>query len=301
MLLWNLPPNKNSTNVNPEFTALVIAAMRIFAPLLEYLQWYPFIGSSDTPRKASTATGGQFRALNADYPDNKTNIDTGLMQLMVLGDKIQMDRAYERRSQDIGGIYTRELERIAKQIALALQYAVIRGSSSDANSINGILNQLPAGRTYTHSVAVNSEAGVRSLVEKIRYGVDETPGANFICMDSQLKNAISTYADKLMVGFQTELGKQIMTIADVPVVTAGKNAAGVRALPWTPSSASSTTSVIIGYSGEQAGIAMGSNIGVEVRDEGLVGNFYRTSVELDLDMDVLDDEAVYVISGIPGA
>ncbi len=301
MKLWELPASKNNKNVDPAFTALVVAAMRRVAPLLEYAEFYSFIGSSDTPRKSSGASGGQFRALNSDFPDNRTDITRGLLQLATFGDKIQMDQAYERREQDIGSIFTRELERVGEMIGRGLQYAMIRASASDPNSFNGILNQIPSGRTMTHAVAVNNEAGVRALVEKIRYAVDETPGANFILMDSQLKNAISTYADKIMVGFVTELGRQIMTVADVPVVIAGKNASGIRALPWTPSSASSTTSVIVGYSGEQAGVAFGSNVGIEVRDQGLVGTHYETSIEVDVDLDVLNDEALYVISGIPGA
>ncbi len=300
MKLFAMGAGAESGNENAAQRTLVIDQMRMHAPLIDLIEFYQMSGNADTPRKASGASGGRMRAIDNDFPDNKATPEFGSVALTVFGDLIQVDQAHVRRGIDLASARLRELKAYGRDLGKNFQNLIVNGDSANPNEFNGIKAQMPAARKTAFGYGVNTEALIRDLVQAIFLGIDDTPNACAIIMDAQLKSSISKYSDKIITAFTNELGKQVLSINGVQLVVAGKKPDGTRVLPWNPADSASETSVLIMYSGEEDGFAFASNSGLEVRDLGLVGSHWDTTCELDVDADLLDDSALYEITGIKG-
>lgn len=307
MKFFDLGGHPETGQDNQALRAVVIRQLTDWCPLLSYLEFYPVVGNADKPLKSSTATGGGARALNADYPDNQVSPEFGDIALKIFGGKIEVDDAYVRRlagnanAKALGGLRARELSQFARRMAQALQYAIVNNSSEgDALKWDGMLASVPAGRTNSFNDTLSEKAKIEKLVEKIVLGItDVVGGATFVLMDNQVLTKLSTLGMGYIGTAQNELGRQVKTIMDVPIVVAGYGSvANSRVLPWTSGAAGNATKIIIGRSSEQGDIAFASNVGLVVKDLGLVGPHHTTTVEFDIDMEILNDESIYVIDEI---
>jgi hypothetical protein len=287
---------------------LLVAELRQWCPLLDYMEFYQMVGSSDKPLKESTATGGEHRNVNAPFPDNVVDPDYADIALKIFGGKIMVDDAHVRRhagdkAMGLASLRLRELKKFGRRVGQNMQYAVVNNTTvGDARRWDGILASLPAGRTASLSDTLATDDKVKKLVEKIAYGVSDIPGgAAFILMDAGVRSRLSTLGMGYVQLGMNELGTQVQTIENVPVVMAGYNSAGARVLPWTSGVGGNATKVIIGRSSEQADIAFASNVGLVVKDLGLIDPHWTTKVEFDIDMEILSDESICVIDEIQAA
>lgn len=306
MKFFDLGGNQETGQDNQAQRAVVAAEIATWCPLINYLEFYQMVGNADRPVKDSTATGGDARDINATFPDNQIDPAYGDISLKIYGGKIQVDDAHQRRFASdnamvaLGGLRLRELKKFSRRLAQNLQYAIVNNSSS-GNPLrwDGLLASLPSGRSSSLNDTLASKEKVEKLIEKIVLGITDIPGgAQFILADAVVISRLSTYGMGLVQLGMNELGQQVQTIAGIPLVSAGYNAAGARVLPWTSGTAGNATKVILGRSGEQADIAFASNVGLVVKDLGLDHPHWTTTVEFDIDMEILNDESIYVIDEI---
>lgn len=306
MKFFDLGGNPETGQDNQAQRAVVAAEIGTWCPIINYLEFYPVVGNADRPVKDSTATGGDSRDINATFPDNQIDPAYGDIALKIYGGKIQVDDAHSRRFAadatmvGLGGLRLRELKKFSRRLAQNLQYAIVNNSSS-GNPLrwDGLLASLPSGRSASLNDTLASKEKVEKLIEKIVLGITDIPGgAQFILADAAVISRLSTYGMGLVQLGMNELGQQVQTLAGIPLVNAGYNAAGARVLPWTSGTGGNATKVIIGRSSEQADIAFASNVGLVVKDLGLVHPHWTTTVEFDIDMEILNDESIYVIDEI---
>ena len=307
MKFYDLGGNPESGQDNQVQRTLVTRQLQTWCPLLEYLEFYPVIGNADKPLKSSTATGGGSRALNATYPDNLIDPELGDISLKIFGGKVQVDDAHTRRfagalaAKALGGLRSREISQFSRRMGQALQYAIVN-STSDGNPLkwDGLLASVPAGRTSSFNDTLATKEKIEKLLEKIVLGITDIPGgATFVLMDNQVLSRLSTLGMGYVGTAKNELGVQIETIMNVPIVIAGYGSvANSRVLPWTSGAAGNATKIIIGRSSEQGDIAFASNVGLVVKDLGLQHPHWTTTVEFDIDMEILNDESIYVIDEI---
>lgn len=287
---------------------LIIAELRQWFPLIDYLEFYQMIGSSDKPLKDSTASGGDERDLNQAFPDNVVDPSYGDMTLKIFGGKIQVDDAHVRRHAGdatlaLASLRLREIKKFARRMAQNFQYAVVNNDSAGAPlKYDGLLASVPAGRTVSHNDTIATDDKLKALVEKIALGISDIPGgAGFIMMDAAVRSRLSTLGIGYVQLGLNELGTQVNTIENTPIVIAGYSASNAKVLPWTSGAGGNATKIIIGRSSEAADIAFASNVGLVVKDLGLIDPWWTTKVETDIDMEILNDESIYVIDEIQAA
>lgn len=305
MKLFELGGSPESGQDNAAQRALIQNELLKWCPILAYCEFYPIVGSADKPLKASSATGGSERAINDTFAEDVADPIYGDVSLKIYGGKILVDDAHVRRHAgdkylELASLRLREMKQWARRVGQNLQYAIFNNAtSSDAKKWNGIMTQVPASRVASLSASIATAANVGTLIEKIRLGIADVPGgAQFVAMDAIVLSKISSYAAGLVQMGVNELGQQVSTIDRVPILVSGYNAAGTRVLPWTTGGSSNATKVVIGRSSEQADIAFISNTGLVVKDLGLIHPHWTTSVEMDIDCVLLNDEAVYVIDEV---
>jgi len=309
MLLRDLGNTPETGQENQAQRALIMAQLEQWCPLLPYMQFYQITGSADTPLKTSTATGGVERVVNTAFPDNVVDPEYGALSLKIFGGKIMVDDAHVRRHAGdpkvaLASLRLREINQFARRVGQNLMWAVVNNNSSGApEKWDGILQQIPSGRTASHSDTLSTDAKTKALIEKMALGVAEVVGGGaFILADAQVIAKISSYASGVVQLGLNQLGQQVKLFqGEVPIITAGYNAAGTRVLPWTSGTGSNATKIIIGRSSEAADIAFASNVGLVVKDIGMVDPHWTTKVEFDIDMDILSDESIYVIDEIQAA
>lgn len=287
---------------------LISAEMRKWCPLLDYLEFYQMVGSSDKPLKESSATGGKLRDVNEAWPDNVIDPEYGDVMLKIYGDKIQVDDAHVRRHAGdprmvLASLRLREIKKWARRVGQNLMYGIVNNSAAaNPKAWDGLVAALPAGRTTSLNDTIATDDKLKVLVEKIAYGISDIPGgAGFILMDAGVRSRLSTLGMGYVQLGMNELGTQVNTIENTPIVVAGYNSAGARVLPWTSGTGGNATRIIIGRSSEAADIAFASNVGLVVKDLGLIDPHWTTKVEFDIDMEILNDEAVYVIDEVRAA
>ena len=293
---------------NPAQRSLVIQQLYKWCPILQYLEFYQMQGAADKPLKTSSATGGEERGINTAFADNVTDPDLGEITLKIYGGKIQVDDANVRRyagnaavkAEGLASLRLREIKKFMRRVGQNFQYAIVNNSaSSDARKWNGLLNQIPTGRTVSHSDTLADNTKTAAFLEKLEMAIQDIPGgAQFILADSKVIARCSSYAATLFGTSQNELGRQVKTFSDIPIIPSGYSANGTKVLPFTSGTGSNASKVIVGRSGEQTDIACASNVGVVVKDLQLIDPFWTTKVEWDFDMDILDDESIYVIDEI---
>ncbi|MCZ7556793.1 MAG: hypothetical protein M5R41_10380 [Bacteroidia bacterium] len=305
MKFFDLGNTPETGQENQQQRSLISAELRQWCPLLDYMEFYQIVGSADKPLKDSTATGGEHRDLNAPFPDNIVDPDYADIALKIFGGKIQVDDAHVRRHAGdkalaLATLRLREMKKWARRVGQNLQYAVVNNTTvGDTRRWDGMLASLPAGRTTSLSDTLATDDKVKKLVEKIAYAVSDIPGgAQFIIMDSGVRSRLSTLGMGYVQLGMNELGTQVRSIENVPIVIAGYSSSGARVLPWTSGAGANATKVIVGRSGEQQDIAFASNVGLVVKDLGLIDPHWTTKVEFDIDMEILSDESIYVIDEI---
>ncbi len=290
----------------------VIAAMISRSSVLTVAEFYSIIGNADYNRKVSDASGGKFRGLDTDFADNKITPKWATPALKILGDKVQVDRAHERRGQDVASVRSRDLLSFARDLGKTFQNYFFNGDTGvSAEQFDGLKVQMPAAQKLTAATdgfqltAGNSDSAVKSqqeymeLLDKLIEQVDG--GAQAIFMDGVTIARTTNVARGHIEWTKNEFGVPVAFYNQVPILPSGFDKAGNRVLPHNEvvgASGPSCTSVYAVRFGEAADLSLSTNIGVEVKDLGLVGVHYTHSVELDLDLVVLNDKAMARLEGV---
>lgn len=298
MLLREISGGSTADNADAAKQALVLATMELYAPVLRFAQFYSAPGNADAPRKADTTSGGTNRAIDDDYPENNVTPDFGSVTLAIFGDEVRTDRAHVRRGETIEQVRVRSIESFAKNLGKNLQYQIFNGNATtNALQMNGILT---LATKSSQLISFGSVCNTSTTAVQLAYAIknaclDISGGAEFIAMPQGVLSTLSANVTSLVTYAPNALGGFIPSIDGIPIVISGKDSQGNDTLPW---SSGNNGKIVIGRFGEKADITLMTNIGLEVKNLGLVGVHYTDSVELDAGLTILDDNAVRIIKDI---
>jgi hypothetical protein len=203
-----------------------------------------------------------------------------------------------------------ELLSFAKNLGKQFQNYFINGDAdADVKQFNGLKKIMPAGQKITaanngFSVPLgNSDANKtaqQQFVELINSMIDRVDGgAQALGMDGKTLDRLTSIAP--VTWAVNEFGTRIAYFNNLPILTMGYDKDGNRILPHTESVGNSgnvCTSIYGFRFGEASDLSIATNVGVEVKDLGLVGVHYTHSVDFDLDLVLLNDKSVARLEGI---
>lgn len=296
-------------SANDTLTQQVVSQMISRATVLEFAEFYPIIGNADYSRKAATATGGQFRALDSDYSANTVTPAYANPVLRILGDKVQVDRAHERRGLDIASVRARELLNFGQNLGKQFQKYFFNGSGA-GDEFMGLKGKIPAGQKITpaaNGISVTlgndntAKTGQQNFLEHLNSLIQKVDGgAQVLFMNAKALSRLTTIAREFIQWQANTFGQLIPYYNGVPLRDAGYDKTGTLIIPQDETVGTSTdcTSVYAVRFSEGADLSIATNIGVEVKDLGLVGVHYTHSVEFDADLVLLNDLAVARLEGI---
>jgi len=302
----------NQISAGDALTGKVVAAMMKVASLLGFVEFYSLVGNADYARKAATATGGKFRALDEDYAANQVTPQFANPTLTIFGDQVQVDRAHERRGADIPSVRATELLNFAKNLGKQFQYYFINGDSgADAKQFDGLKTMITAAHkvsgvpTNGLTVVLGNDSAAKTVQQQFLELIDELigmvdGGADALIMDVKTRSRLTTIAREFVQMRPNEFGVPIPYYNEIPLIAAGYDAAGNKTIGHneTYGTNTSTTSIYAAKFGEKSDLTVATNVGVEVKDLGLVGVHYTHSVDLDVDLALLNDKAIAVLPGI---
>lgn len=304
MKLFEISPNDT-------LTQNCVALVSEKASILKYAEFYGIIGNSDMPRKNATASGGQFRALNDNYAANTVNPQYGQVNLKIFGDKIMVDKAHERRGKDIASERLRQLDGFCENLGRNIQFEFFNGNVNLNNkSWNGLSTIIPSSQIIYGSdeglviPLGNSDAAKtaqQQFIEKMRNLISKIDGKpDVIYMNEDVYSRLTSIASEYLVWQKDEFGILMPFFAGIPLEAGGYTSSGSLIIPANEmigeySNASTITALKFG---EEKDLTIGTSTGLVVSDEGLVGNHYIHSVELDADIALLNTKAVAQLKGI---
>jgi hypothetical protein len=270
------------TSVRAGFMAKVLAA----APLLQVAQFYQFSGDISRVKLNSGASGGRSRAPGNPYPDNPATPTYTNLIPVPFGDKVQTDAIYEQASADLYSVRVDDLLTFATDFGYNFQYALVNFNSTtpvgdEPPQFDGILKCIPAAQITGFGAVLNTEANCDKLVYEVIMPLAGTipGGPNFMMMDSGCLARLSRYRSKYVTYGNTPYGQFIGDINGIPIIPAGNQSTtngGAKTLPFA---AGVPTSIIMGRFSEKSDLTISTWVGHEIKDLGLVDNFYTTHVE----------------------
>lgn len=294
-----------------ELTSLVLRSMAERANVLQFAEFYRISGNAEFTRKAATASGGHFRMINDNYPDNVASPDFINTTLKILGDLVQVDQAHERRGYDVSSVRASELLNFARNLGKQFQMFFFNGNSSvNADEFDGIKKLTPVTQrivaatnglsldTGNSDTAKTKQQRFLELLDQLIESVES--GAQTLFMDGKTLSRLSTIARDCITTEQNEFGNPVKYYNGIPVLSAGYGITGERILPHNESCGTSAncTSIYALRFGERADLSIATSIGIDVQDIGLVGSFYTHKVELDASPVLLNDKALARLEGV---
>jgi len=292
-------------------TAQVVAAAASRATVLEFAEFYKMIGNADYKKKAATATGGQFRALDNDYADNKVAPEYATPALKILGDKVQVDQAYERRGLDVASERARQLLSFARNLGKQFQNYFFNGDTAvSANQFNGLKKIMPGGQVITASTnGLDVVTGNDNTAKKAQQAFLEAlnllirtidGGAQVLFMNGYVLSRLTTIARGFITYQPNEFGVLLPFYNGIPLRDSGFDKTGALIIPndETCGTGTTCTSIYAARFGEGDDLSLATNIGIEVKDKGLVGVNYEHSVEFDTDLVLLNNKSVAQLKGV---
>lgn len=286
----------------------VINEMLVKGRVLSYLQWESIVGNADSWRKASAAAGGQFRALDDNYAANKQTPTWASVAIKIFGDKVETDIAHERRGGDVESVHMKNVLRFARDLGSKFQYNFVNANADPATEFNGIKALCAAGYTLDNDadngldISYGQNENIETLLATMRELLVYDP--TFILADVTFISRLTNVKNLLVTINQDDLGRQIVEFGGVPLVPAGYNGLGsaTKTLPATETKGgnSDCQSIYFVKTAEIDGVALASNTGLALDHFGRVESdtCYRSRVEFDADIVLVDADALWRIEGI---
>lgn len=298
---------------NPALRAVALANLRASSQIFEYAQFYSFLGNADLPKKAATEAGGSQRSVDSDYAAVTGSPTYGNVALQIFGDKLLTDIANERRGGNIESERVRELITFCSRMGKYFMYQIINGSGTPPQ-MHGLKNLIQAAQIFT--LGGGSDGGYVPL------GNSDTNKADQQAFLESLDNLINhagagaiLIAGPKMISRLTAIAREhvLYTNVDgvfglvaiyngVPIVNAGYSkdltTLVISETDTVGDSINNCTSIYAVRFGERQDVTIGTNVGLQVRDLGLVGTQYSTLVEMDADLTILNPLAAWKLQGI---
>lgn len=229
--------------------------------------------------------------------------------LRILGDKVEVDRAHERRGLDIASVRARELLNFGQNLGKQFQKYFFNGSGS-GNEFQGLKLKIPTSQKITpaangisvplgnDNTAKTAQQNFLELINDLIRKVDG--GAQVLYMNAKALSRLTTIAREFIQWLPNTFGTIIPYYNGIPLRDAGYDKDGNYVIPQdeTCGTSNDCTSIYAVRFGEGADLSIATNVGLEVKDLGLVGVHYTHSVEFDVDLVLLNDLAVARLEGI---
>ncbi len=313
MKLFELGGQDGQSVANAALRNEVVNQMRLETRIFEFLEWYQMSGSADTPKKASTETGGDERTINADFAGVTGAPALGSVALKILGDKIVTDKAYERRYISIGSERLSELRSFSRGLARHFVNRFVNGDTVDAKQFDGLkkrctgvrLTSVDGGADGFQVVLGNSDTAVKSQQKFIKAlgSMINRVNPTILVMNGDVIAYIEEIEKQFVrldnIDGVTELA--LTRYKNIPVINAGRakdDATLVIGLNETKGANVDCTSIYAVKTGERLDTTLATNVGLVVDDLGLVGTQYITNVELDVDMEILSAYGAQRMEGV---
>jgi len=302
-----------------ELRTLALAEASAQARIFDYAEFYQITGSGDTPRKtAANDATGQARAVGAaggTYTAEEADPTTATVALKAYGFEVKTDVAWERRGVDIGSQRAKDLKLRSGDFGRYLFDELINGPGSGNrtkglkqlatdNSLNVVLGAAADGYDVPSGDSAGSKAKKNYFVEQIVEMVNLVDPTAIFC-NAQTISRLQTIGREFVrtTTAQDIYGKaqQLSTFLDRPLVdtkqTSGRVAQIITNAETVGENDDCTSIYFVRY-GEQEGVTIAGNSGIQVYDQGVVGTKYVTMLELDMDQVILDLYALRRLSGI---
>lgn len=306
------------SNNNAALRAVVINEMRLAAPIFEFAEFYTMSGNADAPRKSASVAGGTQRALNANYTPQEGSPSFGAVALKIYGDTVFTDQAHERRGQDIGSERVRQLRSFAQGLGRHVQDHIVNGDATGTpTQFDGFKFQVDASHKLTVNAGVdgfvialgNSDDAKRSQ-QLFKKALDNmiakvVGGPSCLVMGPDMVAVLEAIGMEWVrtTTLQEALTQNFLVYGGlrVPIVNAGYKKDGtslVIGLNETKGASTDCTSIYAVKFGEKENVTLATNVGIEVKDLGLVGQQYQTSVDFDIDLEILNPAAAWRLEGL---
>lgn len=300
---------------NPALRSAALLAMITEVPYLGLAEFYPVSGNADSVRKGDAVTGaGENRAIGSGYTAHDSANTDVTATLRVIGDRLRTDQAIERRGANAVSKRAADFQSMAKSIGRHLFDQIINGDNTGQNLV-GLKSLVPAGQKIDiaqNGLVIsygNSDTAKKSqqlIVAKIEEMLGRLNGpATMLIMDLQLISRLRAIARDHFItsNVRNPFGVEMtmVSFAGIPIVPSGFAANGsTRIIPFTETVGSSNDcgSIYAVRCGEGENWTHPTNVGVVVKDHGLVGTNYETTLELDVANMLQNDFAVAKLQGL---
>lgn len=298
----------NRISAQDDLTQSVVNRMMATSPVLADAEFYRIKGNAEYLRKAATATGGDFRALNSPPAENKVNPDFVLVPLKIYSGQVEVDKANKRRGDDIDSERARQLFVFGENMAKNFTAEFFKSSVS-SSAFDGLAALVPEAQKLTPSengfevVAGNDNTAKKSkekFLEEMRKLRALVGGATAYYMNMYVLNRLTTIAADYIKWEKNEFGVVVPFFDGIPLRDVGNDAEENMVLPNTEvcGSSANTSSVYAVRWGDKKDLTMATSTGVEVADLGLVDPHYKHSVDFDAVPVLQRDKAVAQLKGV---
>lgn len=299
--------------------SLAISEVMSQFPISPYAEFYSILGNADAPRKADdTMEAGDNRAINEDYTAKDNTPGFASVVLKMYGDKIKTDVAYERRGQDIGSQRAIDLANGARSIGRRLMDAFVNDDTAvNAKKFTGLKKQTDVlGRvaifdTDNGGIVPTGNGNTErkqqdKFIEFLDAHFNDIAGGPdiMLCNGTMLARLGSIgrgYTSFTNVKDIYGKEQQVLAFRGVPCINAGFKASNTGLVipdDITCGTSEDCTSLYYVKFGEATDVTFATNVGLDVKDLGVVGMNYVTAVEIDLDLAVLNANSVKRLDGI---
>lgn len=309
---------ENGSQANPALAALAISSMESACPALQLIQFRSVPGNASTdPKNAGINGAGEMRAIDASFTAATTSVPEVTATLRILGDEVKTDQAFERRFSGAGNALGSERARALKKYCLGLgRYLTdqIINADGTGQTITGLkamatgdqlLSMGTNGALVSHGSDNTAKKSQQFFLQMLDELIAQVPGAQVLFMDSKLRARMKSIAREYVQVTQVKdafgQNQELVQYDGLPIINAGKDSAKTSLIiPHTETKGTSTdcTSVYASAFAEDDDLAFITSTGLSVKDKGLVGVHYVTSVEMDINTQLFADGAVGRLEGI---
>ena len=296
---------------NHGLRTIALGEMYKATQLFNYAEFYSMLGNADAPKMNSTDVGGSQRAINSDYVGTTGAPVTTAISLEILGDLIKTDLAYERRGGNIESERERELKSFASGLGRYFVNQFINGSGG-GNQITGLVNQIVAAETIELGsgngldVALGNSDAVKKAQQAFIEGLEELiaqvgAGAVLLMSPKTISRLSAIARERILVSSVDNVFGLVTSYNGTPIVNAGYSKDKTTlVLPNTEvvGASQDCCSVYCVRFGERADVSIATNVGLQVRDRGLVGVQYNTLVEMDAQVALLNAKSAFRMTGV---
>lgn len=300
-------------NQSPDaLRALAVAAFAAGFPLVNQAEFFPIVGNADTVRNVDpNITAGSNRAIGEDYAQTRSvNPDYGSVALKIYGDQVKTDIANTRRGLDVADQRARDLQNFSGSLGRRFMDALINDTLG-AKTFSGLKEQCAAlSRTYAYTENSGLFPNGNSATERKQQDAffeffdevleDISGGPSVIILGGKLKARFKSVGRGFMsttnVADIYGANQTVSSYSDVPLINAGYKAD--RTTSVIPYVAETGTDIYVIRFGEAQDTSIATNVGLDVRDQGVVGPSLCTLVEFDVALSIMAPKTVAHISGI---